>query len=97
MSTGARPPRTPVQGDNAENTDGSRWGKTAGVWKMVHAMTPNGKDRGSKSPGQIPDDEAVQLYTPLSGVPMQARVEPFMSMGSYNNRGSAHMNPFIEQ
>ena len=75
----------------------SRWSKPAKVWKMAQALTPrtrNSKQHMNASPG----DTSVQLFTPLSGVPMTTTTESqFVSHGRNSSSGAPHLNPFIEQ
>ena len=72
----------------------SRWSKPANAWKIAQALTPRARKQHTNA---NMGDNTVQFFTPLSGVPMTATTEPLFSHGSYNGRGSAHINPFIEQ
>lgn len=73
----------------------ARWKKTASAWRMTKALTP--RNRAPSNPGTPPPaGQGVQLFAPLSGVPMEARTESLFKLGSYNNR-SMHNNPFLEQ
>lgn len=80
----------PMLGGNAQA--GAQWKKTANVWKMAKGFTNRNRSSGNTTAR----DASVQLFTPLSGVPMAAATEPLYRNGSYN-RGSTHLNPFIEQ
>lgn len=91
---------TPVHAHAGTASHESKWKKPASVWKMAQALTPRGRQANSNAQARAGGESAqnsVQLFAPLSEVPMMATTEPLFSHGRYNNRGSAHLNPFIEQ